>query len=70
MISRACGNPVVNALPTGSFCMLLLLSDNFFQNQLFQTKIFRNTIRVWILISPDVLAGLIWVQTSRQRYDL
>ena len=46
--------------------MLFLSSADFFQNQLFR-KILSGTPSecqtVWIQIRPDVLSGLIWVQT-------
>ena len=57
MISRACGNPVVYSA-YWEILHAFLLSDDFFQNQLFQKKIFRNTIRVWIFISLDIFFGL------------
>ena len=55
----------VNSLPTGSFCTFLSSAD-FFQNQLFFKNSFSNSIRVsisLIQIRPDILPGLIWVQT-------
>ena len=46
--------------------MLLLLSADFFQNQLFQ-QILSGTLpecqAVWICIRMDIVSALIWVQT-------
>ena len=49
-----------------------LSSVDLFQSQLFIKKSFQNTIRVQsvlILIRPDVLLGLIWVQTDCEDYQ-
>ena len=49
-----------------------LLSTDFFQNQLF-LKILSGTRSecqtVWIQIRPDILSGLIWVQTVCKSYQ-
>ena len=57
-----------NALPSGKFFMLFLLSaDCFFQNHFFSKNSFRipsecQTDR--LQIKPDILSGLIWVQSA------
>ena len=52
--------------------MLLLSSADFFQNQLFQKILSEipillgipsENLTVWIQIRPNILSGLIWVQT-------
>ena len=49
-----------------------LLSADFFQSQLFQKIISRIPSQcqtVWIQIKPDILSGLIWVQTICKSYQ-
>ena len=51
--------------------MFFVVADFFFQNQLFSKTlsgippVYQT---VWILIRPDVLSGLIWVQTIYKGY--
>ena len=52
--------------------MLLLSSADFFQNQLFWknlSEISSECQTVWIQIRPDILSGLIWVQTVCKSYQ-
>ena len=61
-----------NPLPTEIFCMLFLSSADFFQNQLFQkilSGISSACQTVWIQVRPDILLGLIWVQTVCKSYQ-
>ena len=58
-------------LPTGLFNAFLLSAD-FFQNQLFWkilSGILSECQTVWIQIRPDILSGLIWVQTVCKDYQ-
>ena len=43
----------MNSLPPWKIVHAFLLSENFFQNQLFQKNSFRNTIRVSNSLDPD-----------------
>ena len=51
--------------------VFLLSADDFFQNQLFQNLFqeYHQCQTVWIQIRPDILAGLIWVQTACKGYQ-
>ena len=56
----------VLALHLGKFFMLFLSSADFFQNQLFRkilSGILSKCQTDWTQIRPDVVWGLIWVQT-------
>ena len=44
-----------------------LSSADFFQNQLFFKK--NQCLTVWIQIRPNVLLGLVWVQTVCKEYQ-
>ena len=49
-----------------------LLSADFFQNELFPKilSVIQSVCQtVWIQISPDILSGLIWVQTVCKGYQ-
>ena len=52
--------------------MLFLLSADFFQNQLYRKILSRIPSECqtnWIQIRPDVLSGLIWVQSVCKGYE-
>ena len=52
--------------------MLFLSSADFFQNQLFQkvlSGIPSGCQTVWIQVRPEVLSGMIWVQTVCRGYQ-
>ena len=53
------------------FLLFFLLSADFFQNQLFKNPFqeYHQCQTVWIQIRPDILAGLIWVQTVCKGYQ-
>ena len=63
----------LSSLPPGYFCMLFFLSSaDFFQNQLFQkilSVIPSECQTDWIQIRPDILSGLIWLQTVCKSYQ-
>ena len=49
-------------------CLLIFLKINFFEK--FFSGIIRSELQtVWILIRPDILLGLIWVQTVCKSYQ-
>ena len=61
-----------NSLPTRLFFMLFCRLLILFQNQLFRTilsRISSECLTVWIRIRPDILSGLIWVQTVCKDYQ-
>ena len=56
----------------GNFARLFLSSADFFENQLFRnilSGIPSECQTVWIQIRPDILSGLIWVQTVCKGYQ-
>ena len=57
----------INGLPTGLFWHVFFIVCRFFSNKLFFLNSFRSTVSechtVWTQIRPDILSGLIWVQT-------
>ena len=56
----------------GNFACLFLSSANFFQNQPFRkilSGLPSGCQTVWIQIRPDILSGLIWVQTVFKGYQ-
>ena len=63
---------VLNSLHPWQFFLALLSSADFFQNQLFHTKnseIPSECQIVWNQIRPDILSGLIWLQTVCKSYQ-
>ena len=61
-----------NRLNLGIFACFYWSSADFFQNQVFRKKSFRNTIRVLNRLDPDQarhLSGLIWVQAVCKSYE-
>ena len=62
-----CGSDfVVHAFPVSMHTLAFLSSADFFQKQLFQKVIQELQTEcqtAWIQIRPDILLGLIWVQT-------
>ena len=63
---------IINSLPPGKFFHTFLLSADFFQNELFQKILSGIPYQChtdWILIRPDVLSGLIRVQSVCKGYD-
>ena len=61
-----------NSLSPGDFFILFLTSADFFQDQLFQkilSGIQSECQTDWIQIRPDLLSGLIWVQSVFQGYQ-
>ena len=62
----------LNLCRLGKFSTFFLLSADFFQNQLFRKILSRIPSEcqiVWIQIRPDILSGLIWVQTVCKGYQ-
>ena len=62
----------INSLPHGKTLRSFLSSADFFQNQLFRkilSGIPSECQAVWIQIRPDILSGLIWVQTVCKSYQ-
>ena len=55
-----------------AYWVIFLSTADFFQNQLFQkilSRIPSERQTVWTQIRPDVLSGLIWVQTVCKGYQ-
>ena len=50
------------------FCRQLIL---FFKIKFFEKKIqkYHQSHKTWILIRPDIMSGLIWVQTACKGYE-
>ena len=62
----------LHTLPSGLFCMLFCRLLIFFQNQLLRKilpEIPSECQTVWNQIRPDILSGLIWVQTVCTGYQ-
>ena len=57
---------------TSALVYVLLSSADFFQNQLFReilSAIPLECQKVWIQIRPNILSGLIWIQTVCKSYQ-
>ena len=63
----------INPLPAGNFsplfcCPLIFFKINFFEK--FFQEYHQSVKKVWIQIRPEVMSGLIWVQTVCKSYQL